>query len=66
MQAEMNEMNERFAGMKKDGLVGVTFSLRNVREATVDAVAKEVNRLYRAVDRGEETVLDFKDSRRAA
>lgn len=54
----------RFERMAADGLLDVKFFIRNQDEATAEAVCAEVSALYAAVDRGEETPLDFKDSTR--
>ena len=35
---------------------------KNIDEATEEAVCREVNRLYDAVERGEAEPLDFRDS----
>lgn len=53
----------RFARMAaSDGLRDVKFLVRNVDEAAAESVCDEVNRLYEAVERGEEADLDFRDS----
>ncbi len=65
MKTECEKLAERFSRMAKEGLRDVKFFVRNTDEASTEAVCKEVNRLYEAVDRGEESVLDFKDSTHA-
>ncbi len=44
-----------------DGLVDVKFFLGNAGEATSEQVAREVNALYCALERGECEPLDFGD-----
>lgn len=58
------ELEERFGTMASNGLLDVKFFVRNAQEATPDQLCEEVTRLYAAVDRGEVTPLDFKDSSR--
>lgn len=65
MQSSGAKLAARFEKMAADGLVDVKFFVRNVDEATPDAVHEEVLRLYEAVDRGEEFELDFGDSTRS-
>lgn len=60
------ELEARFERMASDGLLDVKFFVRNAQEATPDLLCEEVSRLYAAVDRGEATPLDFKDSKRNA
>jgi len=55
-------LSERFDKMKAEGLVDVKFYLRNLDEAAVEAVCAEVSALYEAVERGETSKLDFKDT----
>lgn len=62
MQNQCTQLAARFEKMAADGLQDVKFFVRNQSEATAEAVCKEVNDLYAAVDRGEETPLDFRDS----
>ena len=65
MHQECNTLAARFDKMAAAGLQDVKFFVRNMDEATTEAVCKEVNALYSAVDRGEEVPLDFRDSTRA-
>lgn len=63
---ECVQLAARFERMATDsGLRDVKFFVRNADEAAAEAVCEEVNRLYAAVDRGEEADLDFHDSCRA-
>lgn len=55
---------KRFERMAQEGLLDVKFFVRNTDEATAETVCEEVNRLYEADERGESTLLDFKDSNR--
>jgi hypothetical protein len=59
---ECKQLAARFEKLAADGLLDVKFYVRNPDEATAEAVCREVNRLYAAVDRGEAEVLDFKDA----
>ncbi len=58
-----DQLAARFEQMAADGLQDVKFFVRNSEEATADALCKEVDRLYAAVERGESTILDFKDGK---
>lgn len=63
---ECLKLAARFERMAADeGLRDVKFFVRNADEAAAESVCEEVNRLYAAVDRGEEADLDFRDSCRA-
>ncbi|WP_417489452.1 hypothetical protein [Maricaulis sp.] len=55
---------DRFAKMRDAGLVDVKFYMRNLDEAATESVCAEVNDMYEALDRGEFSPLDFKDSYR--
>lgn len=65
METQSNLLAARFEKMAADGLLDVKFFVRNQDEASTESVCEEVNRLYGAVERGEETVLDFRDGTRA-
>jgi hypothetical protein len=56
-----DELAARFEKMAAEGLRDVKFFVRNGEEATAEVLCNEVNRLYAAVERGEHTILDFKD-----
>ncbi|ESY63131.1 MULTISPECIES: hypothetical protein [Mesorhizobium] len=62
--SECQTLAARFERMAADGLRDVKFFVRNADEATHEDVCQEVNRLYEAVERGDATPLDFKDSNR--
>jgi hypothetical protein len=63
-RTECGQLAERFRKMAEDdGLLDVKFFLRNQAEAATEQVCEEVNALYRAVDEGKVTPLDFGDSR---
>lgn len=62
MQTESTKLAARFDKMAADGLVDVKFLVRNREEATGEAVCKEINAVYAAVDAGQEKALDFADS----
>lgn len=62
---QCTKLAARFEKMAADGLLDVKFFVRNQDEASAESVCEEVNRLYAAVDRGEEVDLDFRDSVRA-
>ena len=57
-----DKLTSRLKQMVGEGLVSIQFDIRNKREATVEAVCREVTRLYEAVDRGEESDLIFNDA----
>jgi hypothetical protein len=61
-RTECGELAERFRKMAEDGLLDVKFFLSNPAEAATEQVCEEVNSLYRAVDEGRLTPLDFGDS----
>jgi hypothetical protein len=61
-QTESHKLAARFRKKAVDGLGDVKFLVRNIDEATNEAVCREVNRLYDAIERGEAEPLDFKDS----
>ena len=61
---ECDKLSQRFAQKRVSGLVAVKFYVRNHDEATGEAVCREVNRLYDAVEMGDAEDLDFKDSHR--
>ena len=60
-----DDLAARFERMSAQGLLDVKFFVRNSEEATSEVLCNEVNRLYAAVERGEDTILDFKDSNRS-
>ena len=62
---QCTKLAARFETMAAGGLLDVKFFVRNQDEASAESVCEEVNRLYAAVDRGEEVDLDFRDSVRA-
>ena len=64
-QMQCNQLAARFEEMAAGGLLDVTFFVRNQDEATAESVCEELNRLYDAVDRGEEVPLDFRDATRS-
>ncbi|MBL4768109.1 MAG: hypothetical protein JKY94_10405 [Rhodobacteraceae bacterium] len=55
----------RFEHKAAEGLLDVKFFVHNIDDAVSEAVCREVNRLYEAVERGEAVPLDFKDSYQA-
>jgi hypothetical protein len=59
---DCDALSQRFDQKRKEGLLDVKFFVRHHDEATHEAVCREANRLYDAVDAGEAEVLDFKDS----
>ena len=62
-RTECCKLADRFAELAKDdGLLDVKFYVAG--EAATEQVAREVNRLYEAVNQGEAADLDFKDSNR--
>lgn len=65
MDMQSTQLAARFERMAADGLLDVKFFVRNPDEATTESVCGELNRLYEAVERGEEVPLDFRDSTHA-
>jgi len=61
-RTECGQLADRFRRMAEGGLVDVKFFLSNAAEAATEQVCQEVNDLYRAVDDGKLTRLDFADS----
>ncbi len=64
-QTECTTLATRFEKMAAGGLRDVKFFVRTSDEATAESLCREVNLLYDAVDRGEESPLDFKDTSRS-
>jgi hypothetical protein len=60
---ECKKLAARFNEKAAEGLLDVKFFVRNPDEAMAEAVCREVNRLYDAVERGEASPLDFADGR---
>lgn len=58
--SECQKLAGRFERMASEGLVDVKFYVSG--EAASEQVCREVNRLYAAVENGECSKLDFKDS----
>ncbi len=63
--SECTTLATRFEKMAASGLRDVRFFVRTSDEATAETLCGEVNLLYDAVDRGEESPLDFKDASRS-
>jgi hypothetical protein len=62
-KTECQKLADRFASMAtKDGLLDVKFYVAG--EVVTEQACREVNRLYDALDRGESSDLDFKDTYR--
>jgi hypothetical protein len=59
---EFGHLADRFRKMAEGGLVNVKLFLSNAAEAATEQVCQEVNEMYRAVDEGRLTKLDFDDS----
>jgi hypothetical protein len=59
---ECQKLADRFAAMAKDGLLDVKFYVAG--EVAAEQACREVNRLYEALDNGESSELDLKDSYR--
>ena len=63
---EQTVLTEHYARCADDeGLVDVKYCLSNPTEASVEQVARDVNRMHRALAAREATPLKFNDSRRA-
>lgn len=59
---EYQKLAKRFDAMAAEGLLDVKFFVRNTDEAGDEAVCKEVNEIFAAVDREEAVELDFRDA----
>lgn len=59
---ERDQLAARFRRMEARGLLDARFDLAG--RGPLEAVCGEVNALYRAVEAGHQSVLDFNDSRR--
>jgi hypothetical protein len=64
VQSECQKLAARFATMSADGLLDVKFYMKNTDEVESEALCREVNLMYEAVDCGEEQPLDFGDASR--
>lgn len=60
-----DKLAARFETKAASGLRDVKFYVRNLDEASSEAVCAEVNALYEAVDNGKIKALKFGDSQRA-
>ena len=63
-ESQRDKLAAHFEKMAAQGLVDAKFYLRNLDEAVTEQVCREVNRLYGAIEMGEQVPLDFKDSYR--
>lgn len=62
-KTECQKLADRFARMaKNDGLLDVKFYVAG--EVAAEQACREVNRLYKALDKGESSNLDLKDAYR--